>query len=285
VVLAYEELSGSEQAVWNAIEAGVPVALPLGVPTIDDPAGGAAWGEDRQVRAQLLYELLTGINGPKEARPRALKLAGARITGTLDLEAATIACPLSLERCFFDERINLREAQVPVVRLSGCHAPGLDAEQLQTQGNLELNAFAADSGVSLLGAHIGGQLSFYSATLANPGGTALRADGLTVNQGMACTQGFTAKGDVRLRSAQVSGRLNFSDAQVDGQITLAGAHVTELWFFGATLANPGGTALRADRLTVDQDMDCTQGFTAKGEISLLGAEPVNLGETGQPGKC
>jgi hypothetical protein len=80
--------------------------------------------------------------------------------------------------------------------------------------------FTAKGEISLLGAHIGGQLSFYSATLANPGGTVLLADGLTVDQGMACTEGlvkgerkaFTAKGDVRLHGAQISGGLNFSDA-------------------------------------------------------------------------
>jgi hypothetical protein len=166
-----------------------------------------------------------------------------------------------------------------VLRLSGCRAPGLDAKQLQTQGDLELNEFAADSAVSLFGAHIGGQLSFYGATLANPGGVALFATGLTVDQGMACTDGlvkgerkaFTARGRLNLRGAKISGGLDFSGAQVDGEITLAGAHVTELLFFGATLANPGGAALTADRLTVDQDMVCAQGFTAKGEVVLLGA--------------
>ena len=53
---------------------------------------------DRQIRAQL-YEQLPGGNGPKTSA-RALKLAGARITDILDLEAATLSCPHSLDRCY-----------------------------------------------------------------------------------------------------------------------------------------------------------------------------------------
>ena len=37
--------------------------------------------------------------------------------------------------------------------------------------------------VWLLGAHVGGQLACEGATLSNPGGQALTADGLTVGQG------------------------------------------------------------------------------------------------------
>ena len=143
MVLAYEELTEHERAVWVAIGTGALVELPLGAPASDDPATGESWGADRQVRAQLLYELLTGGNGPKDARSRALRMAGARITGTLDLEAAIIVCPLSLRRYFFDEPIKLREAQAPTMRLPDCHAPGLDGELFQTSGNLELDRFAA----------------------------------------------------------------------------------------------------------------------------------------------
>lgn len=250
-MLGYEELTEPERAVWNAIETGAVVILPLGATTPDDAASGETWGPGRQIRAQLLYELLAGDNGPKGVRPRALNLAGARITGTLDLEAATLACPLRLDRCFFDQPINLREAHAPAVRLPGCHVPGLDAEQFQTQGNLVLDdGFAATGEVSLLGAHIGGSLIFAGATLTNPDGVALSADALTVGQGMFCRYGFTVQGEFRLVSAHIG---------------------TQLVFTGATLTNPDGVALGADELTVDHAMLCDQGFTAEGEVRLSGA--------------
>ncbi|HEY6708115.1 MAG TPA: hypothetical protein VJB61_11040, partial [Actinomycetota bacterium] len=207
-MLGYEELTEPERAVWNAIEAGLLVELALGALTADDPSTGKTWGRDRQVRAQLLYEILAGGNGPKDVRPRAVRLAGARIIGTLDLEAATLACPVSLRRCSFEQPINLREAQAPAVRLSGCRAPGLAGEHFQARGNLELDGFAADGEVNLLGAQIGGQLILAGATLINPDGYALRADMLTVKQNMLC-EGFTANGEVRLIGAHIGGTLTF----------------------------------------------------------------------------
>jgi hypothetical protein len=199
-------------------------------------------------------------------------LAGARITGTLDLEATTLSCPLTLLGCYLERPINLDHARAPALHLPACHVPALSGAQLETSGNLSLSrGFTAKGEVSLNGAHIGGGLDLSGATLANPDDAALFADRLTVDQGMACTQGFTAKGSLQLVGAQISGGLDFSGAQVNDQIGLSGAHVTELLFYGATLANPDGMALLADRLTVDQGMACAQGFTAKGEIYLVDA--------------
>lgn len=291
------QLTKPERAVWDAIESGALVELPLGAPAAADPTSGQTWGKDRQIRAELLHELLVG--GRKGVRPRALRLAGARITGTLDLEAATLVCPLSLHRCSFEQTINLQEAQAPAVRLHGCRAPGLQGEQLQTRGNLELIGLAADGEVRLPGAHIGGRLDCTGATFANPKGRALNADGLTVDQDMLCRSGFTAQGEVRLNGAHIGGQLNFRGASLSnpdgpalnadgltvaqsmfcdqgftaqGDVRLLGGHVGEqLSFRSATLTNPGRRALNADGLTVDQNMYCDQQFAAQGEVRLVSA--------------
>jgi hypothetical protein len=214
-MLGYEELTEPERGVWKNIEAGALVELPIGSPATDDPITGEAWGEDRQVRAQLLYELLTGINGPRDDRPRALKLAGARITGALDLEAATLVCPLILRSCSFEQLINLQEAHASVVRLPGCRAPALHGKQLQTLGNLELNEnFAADGEVNLVEGHIGGTFDCSGATLANADGPALSADGLTVEQSMSCRDGFYTKREIRLLGAHIKGPLSFDGARL-----------------------------------------------------------------------
>jgi hypothetical protein len=82
--------------------------------------------------------------------------------------------------------------------------------------------FTAEGEVDLLGAHIGAQLIFDGADLANPDGAALHADGLRVDQDLICHEGFTANGEVRLPGARVGDQLVFNDA---------------------TLINPDGTAL------------------------------------------
>jgi hypothetical protein len=237
-----------EKELRQAILAGRLVDLRSGEPEADDPAGGSEWDARRTVSAQVLVDLLTSSHGP---RRRALRLAGARIIGSLDLEAAELVCPILLEGCWFEEPAILAEASVPALRLPGCHLPALHAQQLTIRGDLELSyGFTASGEVRLRGTHIGGGLLLSGATLANPDGFALFADSLTVDQNMFCREGFTAVGQVRLHGAHIGGNLEFD---------------------GATLANPDGHALIADGLTVDQSMLCRDGFTAHGEVRLLGA--------------
>jgi hypothetical protein len=300
VVLTYEDLTDPERAVWDAVGVGMLVKLPLDTSAADYPAEGGDWAADRQIRAQLLYELLTGRTGSRDTRPRALKLAGARVAGALDLEATTLICPLMLFGCYFEETVNLNEARTFSIRLPRCYMPGLTAAQLTTQGDLELNdGFTAHGGVDLYGAHISGRLNLIGATLTNPDGFALNADRLAVEQSMFCYEGFNARGEVRLGGAHVGGRLSFTAASlandngpalsanglaVDrdmfcsegftarGEVSLIGAHIGgDLHLSGARLANPTGPALYANRLTVGQSIFCRANFTAFGEVRLLGA--------------
>jgi hypothetical protein len=248
VVRADDELNSPEQDLRTAMATGEWVDLRRHDPKADDPSQGAQWGPERTIRAEVLADVLTRADG---ARPRALRLAGCRITGRLDLEAVELPCPVLLTGCWFEQPVTLAEARVPALRLPGCHLPGLHADQLTTRGNLELNqGFTATGEVGLHSAHIGGRLDLTAATLTNPGRRALSAGRLTVEHSMLCFEGFTASGEIDLGGAQVSGRLSLS---------------------GATLTNPDGSALFADGLTVDRDMLCSEGFTAHGEVSLRGA--------------
>jgi hypothetical protein len=107
---------------------GALVDLRKGNSTVDDPSHGEQWGPERTVRAEVLAELL--IEPSRSQLPRALRLAGARITGTLNLEAAELRCPVLLQGCWFEQPLSLTEAYAPALRLPGCHVPGLHAEQL-----------------------------------------------------------------------------------------------------------------------------------------------------------
>jgi hypothetical protein len=239
---------GVGRQLREAILTGQLVDLREGDTAADAVARGGQWGARRTVPAVVLVDLLTRGDGP--AQPRALRLAGARIAGRLDLEAAHLACPVLLLGCWFEEPVNLSEATVPALRLPGCYLPALDAEQLTTRGNVDLrHGFHARGEVNLGGAHIGGSLILDGATLSNPDGRALYADRLTVDQAMLCQEGFTVHGAVHLEGAHIGGSLRVK---------------------GATLSNPGGYALYARRLTVDQNMAC-QGFSVHGEVDLDGA--------------
>ncbi|WP_285629591.1 hypothetical protein [Actinoallomurus iriomotensis] len=248
-MISDEAPAEQERRIVSATRTGALVDLSVGDAEHDDPANGALWDGTRTVRAELLIELLTaeGTSG----RPRAIKVRGARIVGPLDLEACELACPLLLRDCYIDDPINLDEATAPAIRLPGCHLQGLSAKRVRVLGNLEFNdGFLAGGEVSLLSARIGGAL-WLSGLLTNPGGVALSAGGITVDQDMVCVPGFAAKGEVDLSGARIGGQLDLS---------------------GAQLINPDGRALHADGLRVEQGMYCSDGFTARGEVSLLGAD-------------
>jgi hypothetical protein len=297
----HQELSAVEHKLLPAATTGKLVDLHVGDAELDNPARGGTWGAARTVRAEVLADLLTGTRYTGTGRPRAIKLRGARITGSLDLEGATLACPLLLQDCHFDEPVNLSDAAAPAIRLPGCHLPALTANQLRTTANLELNhGFAARGEIRLDGAHVGGNLDLSGANLANPGGRALSANLLTVDQNMTCGDRFAAQGEVRLGGAHICGQLELSGASLanpggralfadglvvdlrvrctdgftaHGEVRLAGGRIGgQLNLSGASLTNPGGPALSANRLTVGHSMRCGAGFLARGEVRLADAD-------------
>src|SRR5919198_1151770 len=304
-----------ETAIEQALAAGEPVDRSTGDPEADDPAGGASWGAERTVSADFLIRLLTGVRGPKPAAARSLKLQGVKITGRLNLEAASLVCPVSLTTCYFDAPINLSEARAPAIRLPGCHVSVLDASQLETQGNLSLSGLNATGYISLQGAHIGGSLGLSAAPLSSPdpSGMVLNGASMTVDQDVFCTGDFTADGTINLMGANIGMKLDLHGAtltrtaasetvlnaesltvgqrilctdgfRANGLVDLQGAHVKGSVHLGdATLTGPGssGLVLHAASMTVDQDMNCNGRFRAEGTVNLRDAHvrgSLNFGD-------
>jgi hypothetical protein len=62
----------------------------------DDPTRARDWGSHRRIRAQVLFQLLTG-HGPKLAESVvAIRLQGAEIVGRLNLGGWKLRCALAL---------------------------------------------------------------------------------------------------------------------------------------------------------------------------------------------
>src|SRR5215211_5746209 len=266
VGLKQRGLTKCERELRRAVEAGESLDLRSGDADLDDPARGAEWGRERTVRAGVLYQLLV-----RDARKsRAVVLHGARISGGLNLEAATLACPFVLDQCFCDSPINLQEARAESIRLTGCKLVCVAADRLETRGNLVLSRSTAAI-VSLQGARVGGNLIVDATKLT--GGSwpldladaaliprryaeddqadnmALVAGGLSVDGDMFCRHGFTAHGQIWLVGARVGRQLIFDDADLN---------------------NANTTALFADRLNVGQNMFC-RAAAVKGAVRLRAA--------------
>ncbi|TDD68872.1 hypothetical protein [Actinomadura rubrisoli] len=294
-----EDLTPSERLLWEAFPSGESIDLSSGDPALDDPGTSARWGHERFVRAEVLVALLVGAVEPEPGRVAAVRLGGARITGSLNLGHAEVHVPLALTGCSFDEAPHLYWASMNSVHLMRCRLPGLVASGTRVDGHLWLEGSRISGGLWLDGANITGILNMSGVHLVNPGGDALLADRLTVEANVYCDQGFTANGEVRLPGARVGGQLIFREARLynpsgaalyasrldvaanvfcdggftaDGEVRLRGARVGGyLSFVGAHLNAPERTALNADDLAVETDVYCSDGFTANGAVSFAGA--------------
>ncbi|WP_405681145.1 hypothetical protein OG239_00485 [Streptomyces sp. NBC_00868] len=227
-----EGLSGLQLEIWQSVSSGRAVKADPGYP---------------EVPFDLIRQLVLG-HGPD--RPRRLKLSGVQITGDLDLEAATLVCPLWLTDCRMGEW-NFEQAEAKGIYLESCRFLGFRGSQLHTKHTLAITDCIVTGTVKLGGAKIDGQLVLADTRITNLGKDALSADGLTVGQDLICTGRFTLAGGCHLIGAHIQGQFVAR---------------------GATFYNPGDMALDASHLTVSEATHWDEGFTATGEVRLIGAQ-------------
>jgi hypothetical protein len=97
--------------------------------------------------------------------------------------------------------------------------PALEADYFTVDHSVRLRQVRASGAISLLGADIGGDLNCDGGIFENPDGYALKADAITVNEFVFLRSGFSARGIVSFRSADVKREL-----QVTGQYQLDLSH-------------------------------------------------------------
>jgi hypothetical protein len=208
--------------------------------------------EQHTLRADVIRAVLIGrlVDDPD---PRGVRLVGARITGTLDLDGARCNLGLDLRGCWLDRPITARYARLPQLTLSDSRVPGLDAEGLQVDGSvllrgIELSGDHQGGGLRLYGARIRGDLDCDGGKLHNKAGPALDGEGLRVGGSVLLRNGFSADG----HSAQ--GCLRLVVARIG--VSLVCEH--------ARLDNAAGSALRADGVQVDGSVLLRNDFHASG---------------------
>jgi hypothetical protein len=177
---------------------------------------------------------ITGHTGAGAVRLRggAVRLTGAHIGGSLECDGAS-----------------LHDDSGPALLADGLQV----GQDIFLREGFTATGGGADGAVRLTGAHIGGSLICDGASLRNDSGPALVAYGLQVGRSVFLRRGFTAigvgeRGAVRLVSAHIGGSLDCT---------------------GAELRNDSGSALLADVLQVDQDVECDR-ITADGGVVIGG---------------
>ncbi|MYT75211.1 MULTISPECIES: hypothetical protein [unclassified Streptomyces] len=259
-------------------------------------AGGAA----RTVRAAVLAALLRGSGGTGGGR--ALRVRGARVTGSLDLTGGGLApevLRIDFEDCEFDAPLVCRDAALPGLVLRGCTVPSVDADRVRTQGPLELRGCVVAGGVRLERARAETDVVL-SGSVLGPGadGVALAGAGLMVTGVLDLTD-LRASGVVQLGGARIAGPVRMTDARVrvpgadavvldravlgdrlmarrlvvEGGLRMFNADVAGgIQLSGARLDRPDGIAFGASGASVRGAVWCSAPFTASGEVRLAGAE-------------
>ncbi|MFD6417963.1 oxidoreductase [Streptomyces sp. NPDC060194] len=247
-----EDLTAAELGMWQAFRNGTRYDLSAGDADLDDPHSALLWGAQRSVRARVVCRLLLDGPAPLPGRVASLKLAGVRLTGSLDLAGGRVEPYVELVRCRFDQEVLLPESRFTTLRLVDCAIPRLEAARLTTDGDLHLPRCRIRSGVRLSDAHIGTDLLLDQLVAhRDRRGRSLLGDGMTVGQ------------DLQAELLESFGELSLRGAQIGGSFSLR----------GSVLRNPyGRRALNAPQLTVGRTLYLTA--AASGSSVTTGATPL-----------
>ena len=85
----------------------------------NDPSKAKKWGEERQIRADLIRWLCVDRAAKELVDPKGIRAYGSKITGALDLSFVTVPFPLTLWNCRLVGEVNLLAVEVPQLDLQG----------------------------------------------------------------------------------------------------------------------------------------------------------------------
>lgn len=258
----------------------------------------------RAVRAGLLRFLLLGGEEGAQPHEKGIRLQGAWVIGTLDLEGCRIPRDLGLKKCRFDNAPILRSAIVDSVFLDGSVIPGLHADLIEARGTVSLRGALITGEVLLEGGRIGGNLDCNGAVIDAPKEHAIHAEDLEARG--VLLRGANVKGSIRLSGARLSADLDgfnlrvtcndrpaidagaietrgsvvLRSARVEGTVRLVSARISsDLILQNATLTNPAQAALQLNNATIVGVMMLNDRARVSGILDLTGATIGTIHDT------
>jgi hypothetical protein len=238
----------------DAVETGQLIDLAPGKADGEiNPSNSLRWSSERLLPAQIIRKLL--VKTALVTDPQGLRIRGARITGQLVLDYATLPCRLEFIRCSFDQPLTLAYAKLPNLKLDGSLLPGLSLKSAQIAGSCELIGINATGTVDLEGIRISGLLDLTKAAIAKPYGYALSLDSAEV-AGDVFMDKMAAKGEVRALGARFGGAFFLGEARLENM---------------TSDSNPNGHALFLDNAEIRGNAFFSK-LVAKGEVRALGAQ-------------
>ena len=270
----FKASGAGDQGAVRLASASITGQLSLGGATLENKSGQALAADLLTAKSDLLADRGFTANADGAGELAAVQLKGAKISGDLMLDGATLA---------------------------NCSGPALDAALLTVQGDMTMTGpggprgrFSATgaaglSTVQLRGATISGHLSLDGATVTSTAPTGRPRAGDVADGGAVCLSGATVSGDLVLTNATLTsqtgpalmaelltvkgdaarcddgGVFHATGAGDLGAVCLVGANITgQLSLRAADLTSANGPALVADAATVQGDVLLDAGFTATG---------------------
>lgn len=233
------DLSPAEKVLLRATGDGKEVIVAHRRPEILRP--------DNRVRAEFIRFLALGGDAQAPVHERGIQLAGAFITGTLDLAGCVVAVPLNLLWCKFELGIFCSGASVEYLNLLGSELEFLKSSGAKA-GSIKLNSRCViRAGCDLRRATIEGELDCSGSKFEASGQAAA----------LNCT-GIRISGNVSLNRLKATGGILFNRARLGGELNCN----------GAALEHPGKAALSCTGARIDGTLYLSKGFRAAGEVNL-----------------
>ncbi len=269
--------------MWDAYPSGAWVDLRTGDAARDDPAGGAGWGRARTVRAELIVALLLGAHPARAGQVAGLRLAGARIVGSVNLSDATITTKLHLLSCHLSGVVSLTDATVRGVRFRGCDIHRIRAARCTVDGLFELDACTVRAGVRLDNAHVTGQLRLARSRLHAPDGPQTATESFKEDKSRPFTDAEKReRGWDQNHWALWAGGLTVDggafcrDMRTVGGLRMIGARFNSgLYLQRAVIKANGPHAVYADHMQASS-VEFSAGFTAEGTVRMRGARVAGV---------
>ncbi|MFG1640416.1 oxidoreductase [Amycolatopsis sp. NPDC049252] len=201
-----------------------------------------------------------------------------------EIEETTVQRGDDRERGMPNAAVNLTDAVIEgsmvLTRtvISHPHGKAIQADRLVLTGALLAYRMVANGEVRLPGLRTGGNVNFSGATLNNPDGFALNGNGIHIGGSLLCEvdnygpasqrKRFSATGIMYLPSATVDSDIIMREAKLT--VSQQGPIAVDAWKSNDPYLDPR-PALVADRLSVDGNLELSDGLQALGTLRMVNA--------------
>ncbi|MDI3561747.1 hypothetical protein [Bradyrhizobium sp. Arg816] len=161
------------------------------------------WDSQRTVDARLLRDIL--LEGADLAN-QPLEILGARISGRVDLRAASVTRPISFVKCVFSHALDCTDARMSSTSFRECNVVGINARYAEFDGSLLMRECQLDGPLDLSSASVSRDIDLRRSKLS--ANSRILADRVNVGGSIYLRDGFTSNAQISLEGAQIASAID-----------------------------------------------------------------------------